>query len=68
MRAAVPCPTVRSEAWPQKRRKGRKIGQVKISTFRRNSNRIDELPVIFAEATGVDIREVMDKWLRPLER
>lgn len=29
--------------------------------------RIEELPAIFAEATGVDTRDILDRWLRPLE-
>ena len=33
----------------------------------RRAFRIEELPAILAEGTGVDTREVMEKWLRPLE-
>lgn len=29
--------------------------------------RIDELPAIFHQATGVDVKEIMERWLRPLE-
>ena len=29
--------------------------------------RIDELPAIFRQATGVDVKEIMERWLRPLE-
>ena len=29
--------------------------------------RIEELPDIFRQATGVDVKEIMDRWLRPLE-
>jgi len=29
---------------------------------------IDELPALFRESTGVDTRDVMEKWLQPLER
>jgi predicted metalloprotease with PDZ domain len=37
------------------------------SARNRRAFRIDELPAIIAEGTGVDTREVMEKWLRPLE-
>jgi predicted metalloprotease with PDZ domain len=30
--------------------------------------RVDELPLIFQEATGVDTRAVMEKWLAPMEK
>jgi len=33
----------------------------------RRAFHIKELPAILAEGTGVDTREVMEKWLRPLE-
>jgi predicted metalloprotease with PDZ domain len=38
--------------------------------FQRNQRpfEIDELPAIFAEATGVDTREVMERWLEPSAR
>lgn len=29
--------------------------------------RIEELPVRFREATGVETKDIMDKWLAPLE-
>jgi predicted metalloprotease with PDZ domain len=29
--------------------------------------RIEELPAIFREATGVDTREILERWLKPLE-
>jgi predicted metalloprotease with PDZ domain len=31
----------------------------------RRAFRIEELPVIFREATGVDTRDILDRWLRP---
>ncbi|MGI8896765.1 MAG: hypothetical protein ACR2IB_00095, partial [Pyrinomonadaceae bacterium] len=34
------------------------------SVRNRRAFRIEELPAIFAEATGVDTRQVMEKWLR----
>ncbi|MCM3870466.1 MAG: hypothetical protein ND895_07235 [Pyrinomonadaceae bacterium] len=37
------------------------------SVRHRRAFRIEELPAIFAEDTGVDTREVMEKWLRPIE-
>lgn len=37
------------------------------SVRNRRAFRIEELPAILAEGTGVDTREVMEKWLRPLE-
>ncbi len=37
------------------------------SVRNRRAFRIEELPAIFAEATGVDTRQVMEKWLRSLE-
>jgi predicted metalloprotease with PDZ domain len=33
----------------------------------RRAFRIEELPAILAEDTGVDTREVMEKWLRPMD-
>ena len=40
-----------------------------VSWSRKNGKafEIDELPTIFAEATGVDARPVFDWWLKPLE-
>ncbi|MCM3902599.1 MAG: hypothetical protein ND866_12910 [Pyrinomonadaceae bacterium] len=38
------------------------------STRNRRAFRIVELPAILAEGTGVDTREVMEKWLQPLDR
>lgn len=40
---------------------------VSWSTRNRRAFRIDELPAILAEGTGVDTGEIMKKWLRPLE-
>lgn len=37
------------------------------SARNRRAFRLEELPSILAEGTGVDTREVMEKWLRPLE-
>ena len=37
------------------------------SVSNRRAFPIEELPAILAEGTGVDTREVMQKWLRPLE-
>ena len=40
-----------------------------LMTWSRGSGRgfrIDELPAIFAEATGVDTRDILDRWLAPM--
>ncbi|CAN5877465.1 hypothetical protein BH18ACI4_BH18ACI4_15210 [soil metagenome] len=37
------------------------------SANNRRAFRIEELPGILAQGTGVDTRDVMEKWLRPLE-
>ena len=44
------------------------IGLMTWSVRNRRAFRIEELPGILAEGTGVDTREVMEKWLRPLDR
>ena len=40
-----------------------------VSWSRKNERafEIEELPSIFEEATGVDTREIFDRWLKPLE-
>lgn len=43
-------------------------GLMTWSVRNRRAFRIEELPAILAEGTGVDTREVMEKWLRPLDR
>jgi predicted metalloprotease with PDZ domain len=34
----------------------------------RRAFRVEELPVIFRDATGVDTRDILDRWLQPLDR
>lgn len=36
------------------------------SARERRAFRLDELPALFREATGVDVRSTMETWLRPL--
>jgi predicted metalloprotease with PDZ domain len=34
----------------------------------RRAFRVEELPMIFRDATGVDTRDILDRWLQPLDR
>ena len=56
---------IRSASGGQKRLRDALRFLMKWSQRERRGFRIEELPVIFAEATGVDTRDILEKWLAP---
>jgi predicted metalloprotease with PDZ domain len=56
---------IRSESARQKRLRDALRFLVKWSQREKRAFRIEELPTIFREATGVDTRDILEKWLAP---
>jgi len=56
---------IRSATNGQKRLRDALRFLVKWSQREKRGFRIDELPAIFSEATGVDTRDILEKWLAP---
>lgn len=58
---------IRAESGGAKRLRDALRGLVAWSARERRPFRIDELPARFQESTGVDTRDVMERWLRGME-
>jgi len=58
---------IRARSKGQKSLRDALRGLMAWSAANKRGFRIDELPAIFRQATGVDVREIMERWLRPLE-
>jgi predicted metalloprotease with PDZ domain len=56
---------MRSESGGQKRLRDALRFLVKWSQREKRGFRIEELPAIFSEATGVETRDILEKWLAP---
>lgn len=56
---------IRAASGGQKRLRDALRHLVKWGLREKRGFRIDELPAIFAEATGVDTRDILEKWLAP---
>ncbi|HEY7679348.1 MAG TPA: hypothetical protein VIC04_02440, partial [Terriglobia bacterium] len=59
---------IRSESGGQKRLRDALRFLVKWSQREKRGFRIEELPAIFSEATGVETRDILEKWLAPYAR
>ncbi|HEY5741689.1 MAG TPA: hypothetical protein VIS99_04040 [Terrimicrobiaceae bacterium] len=57
---------IRQESGQTKRLRDALRGVIAWSAREKRAFRIEELPEIFREATGVDTRAIMDKWLAPM--
>jgi predicted metalloprotease with PDZ domain len=59
---------IREQSGGAKRLRDALRGLVAWSARERRAFRIDELPTRFEESTGVDTRDVMERWLRGMDR
>ena len=59
--------TIRATTGGTKRLRDGLRGLVAWSAREKRAFRIDELPGILKEATGVDTRDVMERWLAPMK-
>jgi predicted metalloprotease with PDZ domain len=58
---------IRAETRGQKSMRDALRGLIAWSAVNHRAFRIEELPVRFREATGVETRDILDRWLAPLE-
>jgi predicted metalloprotease with PDZ domain len=57
---------IRDKSGARKRFRDALRGLVAWSAKHRRAFRVDELPAILAEATGVDVRDIQQRWLAPM--